>query len=311
MIWLTWRQHRFEAIGAALFLVPFLALVVGLITAIQPLLAQARVACPGETCSVILQQYQDRFGFLHQILHVAFLALPILPGMFVGAPVLAREFEHRTEQVAWTQGITRNRWLFVKLGVLAVATALTAAGLGLAAGQWAAAEPASYYSDWFAFDLQVPVYAAYSFFSFALGVVAGAAIGKTVPAMAAVLVGFIGFRMVVELLVRRHYQSPLNWDVTTSLFNQGNAWLLDGQRHVDVNGNSVNDDRFAHVVSSCSNVQQPADFGTCLRENGVIVLQSYQPAERFWLFQGIETTIFIVVGLALLGLAVWLVRRHS
>ena len=34
----------------------------------------------------------------------------------------------------------------------------------------------------------------------------------------------------------------------------------------------------------------------------------FQPADRFWLFQGIETALF--VALALVLVAVWLVRRR-
>ena len=37
--------------------------------------------------------------------------------------------------------------------------------------------------------------------------------------------------------------------------------------------------------------------------------QLYQPADRFWLFQGIETGIFVVLALLLLYLAVRRIRR--
>ena len=36
--------------------------------------------------------------------------------MFWGAPLLAREFETGTFRLAWTQSVTRTRWLAVKLG---------------------------------------------------------------------------------------------------------------------------------------------------------------------------------------------------
>ena len=36
----------------------------------------------------------------------------------------------------------------------------------------------------------------------------------------------------------------------------------------------------------------------------------YQPAERFWLFQSIEAVIFATLALALVAIAVWLVRRR-
>ena len=36
----------------------------------------------------------------------------------------------------------------------------------------------------------------------------------------------------------------------------------------------------------------------------------FQPADRFWLFQGIETVLFVVLAAVLLVLAVRLVRRR-
>jgi hypothetical protein len=34
------------------------------------------------------------------------------------------------------------------------------------------------------------------------------------------------------------------------------------------------------------------------------------PAARFWLFQGMETALFVALALALLGLTIWWVRRR-
>jgi cell division protein FtsL len=36
----------------------------------------------------------------------------------------------------------------------------------------------------------------------------------------------------------------------------------------------------------------------------------FQPADRFWLFQGIETALFVALAVVLLMLAVHLVRRR-
>src|SRR5260370_14860711 len=51
------------------------------------------------------------------------LAVPALIGMFVGAPVLARELETGTFRYAWTQGFGRWRWTRAKLLMLAVVVA--------------------------------------------------------------------------------------------------------------------------------------------------------------------------------------------
>ena len=52
-------------------------------------------------------------GYLLQV-------VPALIGAFVGAPVLAREFETGTFRYAWTQGFGRWRWTLAKLVPLAV-----------------------------------------------------------------------------------------------------------------------------------------------------------------------------------------------
>ena len=38
--------------------------------------------------------------------------------MFWGAPLIARELESGTYRLAWTQGVTRERWTFTKLAVV-------------------------------------------------------------------------------------------------------------------------------------------------------------------------------------------------
>ena len=38
---------------------------------------------------------------------------------------------------------------------------------------------------------------------------------------------------------------------------------------------------------------------------------AYQPADRFWAFQGIETGIFLVLAAALLGVTFWVLKRRD
>ena len=47
--------------------------------------------------------------------------VPALIGVFVGAPLLARELETGTFRFAWTQGCGRPRWVVAKLALPAVA----------------------------------------------------------------------------------------------------------------------------------------------------------------------------------------------
>ena len=46
------------------------------------------------------------------------LVVPALIGMFWGAPIIAHELETGTFRLAWTQSVSRLRWLLVKLGLV-------------------------------------------------------------------------------------------------------------------------------------------------------------------------------------------------
>jgi hypothetical protein len=313
MIWLTWRQHRLEALSTSLIVIPFLLVVAGLMIAGQPVFDQINHACPsGDSACALAMDAYSRFATANTVLYVALLALPLLSGLFIGAPLLARELEHGTDQLVWSQGITRRRWLFAKVALLGGATLVVAVMLAAAGEKWSAAVPVSMTNQWYAFDTQGPEFVAYAFFSFALGVAAGAAIGKTVPSMAAVAAGFIGARMAIAFLARPNFERPAVADLNGGLLNYptGQEWLIGGQRNVDLHGNLISDVSFGQIYSSCVN-RQPVQLGVCLREHGVMVLQLYQPAERFPLFQGIETAIFMIAAIALIGLATWLVIRRA
>ena len=45
-------------------------------------------------------------------------------------------------------------------------------------------------------------------------------------------------------------------------------------------------------------------------KSGYHVTQVYQPADRYWLFQWLETGIFVGLALALIALAYWWMRRR-
>ncbi len=320
MIWLTWRQHRLEAVGGAILLIVVVGLVGGLIATAQPLLEHIRQVCPSvdDSCGRATMAFDNQFGLAQQVLYLAFLVMPVLSGLFIGAPLLAREFEQGTDQLVWTQGITRVRWLVIKLAVLGGATVIVAGVLAITGQMGSSSRPGISYNQWFAFDNEGPEFAAYALFSFALGVAAGAAIGRSVPAMAVVLVGFVGARAAIGLFARRNFLPPVQADVSNGLIQgHGQAWLLGSQYPVDLQGNVIGWAKFQQTVSACIN---PADgpkgpplaqIESCWHEHGVKLVQSIQPADRFPLFQGIETMIFVIAAIALLGFAVWLVRRRA
>src|ERR1700684_3985659 len=66
---------------------------------------------------------------------VATSAIPLLPGLLWGAPMVAHELETGTNQFAWTQSITRRRWLVAKTGWMLLAAGVIA-GIASALVTW-------------------------------------------------------------------------------------------------------------------------------------------------------------------------------
>src|SRR4051812_7774845 len=128
MTWFTWRQTRVQ-----------LATVYALVVAASVTLAVTghRLAHLASTTTNFydLLTGRDRFQFYAGIYVLA--TAPALIGAFWGAPLVARELESGTYRVAWTQSVTRTRWLATKLGITALATAVAVGALSLAVTWWA------------------------------------------------------------------------------------------------------------------------------------------------------------------------------
>ncbi|HEX5440190.1 MAG TPA: hypothetical protein VFW76_04860, partial [Ktedonobacterales bacterium] len=127
MIWLTWRQHRREAL---IFAVVAVAIATYLIVTGRAMYAAYYQVTGGVSVALCQQQQQQsglcnsitsRFNNLYfgNLLGLAgLLALPLLVGMFLGAPLVARELETGTFRLIWTQSVTRLRWLLTKFGAV-------------------------------------------------------------------------------------------------------------------------------------------------------------------------------------------------
>ena len=236
MTWLTWRQYRAQfAVGTALLAALCLLLVLTglqLVSQYHTIITECASAAGNGQNRVNCSTGGGLFvggptvGFVSLIV----LATPVLAGLFLGAPMVAAEFEAGTTQFAWMQGITRARWLAVKAGWLLLAAALWGGVLAALTTWWASPTNAEHGSEFYPgrFDVLYLVPVAYAVFAMALGICAGALIRRTVPAMAVTLGGFIAARVAVTLWVRPHYLGAVT--VTrnlTALFQpSGSFWLI-------------------------------------------------------------------------------------
>jgi hypothetical protein len=163
-------------------------------------------------CSAAATNFTAADGPLQVFLDFLVLAVPLVIGMFWGAPLISREFEAGTFRLAWTQGVTRTRWLAVKLGLGAVASAVIAGLLSLMVSWWSSqldqvnANP----FDSLRFGVRDVVPIGYAAFAFALGLTAGLLFRRMLPAMLTALVGFIAVREAVTAWVRPHLITPLH-----------------------------------------------------------------------------------------------------
>ena len=283
------------------------------------------------------------------LLSPALLAIPALLGMFWGAPLVAREFESGTHRLAWTQSVTRRRWLSVRVGLVGV-TALAVAGLASWLVTWWFAPLDAVNMNRFdpgVFTARGVVAIGYAGFAFGLGVAAGALTRRTLPAMAATLFAFIAARIAFTVWIRpvllasRHVLLALGHSIGFLASPSGatifagvpaipNAWTLSAtlvdRAHHALTATQLHD----LLVRNCPSIATglppnpvaapggpvgPAGgaFVSCLHtlSGHLQVLVAYQPSSHYWPLQALETTIFLAAGLALIGATVWRVGRRG
>ena len=291
MIWVSWRQHRSQAM-VGLGILCALA-VYGLVLGLQMRssfshnnLATCLAHSLGASCPNSVATFDNRFGSLVNIgFWAVLLLLPGLIGAAVGAPLLARELELGTWRLAWSQTVPRTRWLLTQLAVAGGGLIVLGAVMTLIITWYRA--PMDRLTGHFihnAYDYEGLVFTAYIVFAFGLAVLAGLLLRRSIPALLAALVPWVAVRLVVEFVLRPHFMTPLT---------------------------------FTGAVQACPNqvcggndiVNVPPSTGHIgdLVVRGVL----YQPVSRFWAFQSIEAGIFVALTLAVLGLTVWLVHRRG
>jgi ABC-type transport system involved in multi-copper enzyme maturation permease subunit len=354
MIWLTWRQFRAQALTAAGGLAAFAILL----AATGPSLA-GRFAGSGITgCHggyAVGGCMTAAIGFLNRIaattLYPAVYALglvviliaPAIIGIFWGAPLIARELETRTFALAWTQGITRTRWLTVKLALTGLAAMAVTEALSLMYAWWS--EPIArainlgastsvltggrFGALIFATHGITPL--GYAAFAFALGAAAGALIRRTLPAMALTLAIFAAAQIAMPLWIRPNLIPPHRTTATfasvqavdigtlaaTVVPGHPGAWILSSGA-VDASGQPVNLDAvsascFSQAPSAVKGGPSAPAVWQCLERRHIQAAVTYQPGSRYWPLQGIETGIFLALALSLAGFfCFWrLSRRRS
>jgi hypothetical protein len=331
MTWLVWRQHRNQAYLAAAALATFA--VVLLVTGRQ-MASQYQSAVTSCTASHACGNLANTLvlgSTVMSLLITLTVVVPCLLGAFWGGPLLAREFETGTSQFAWMQSITRGRWLTVKVGWALLAAAVWGAAVSALVTWWSSPLNALNHQNFqpSQFDIQGIVPIGYAVFAVALGITAGAVFRRTLPALAVAIAVFTFLRLVIGQDFRAHYLTAVT--TTFSFLHRpvlpaGSYWLVSSgvvSRAGQVANNLGNSGPgisfggvrvpIASMPSTCRDLvfTSPLKFGSCLAAHGYRAMITYQPAGRYWAFQGIETGIFVVLAAALIAVTAIVVLRRD
>jgi hypothetical protein len=347
MIWLTWRQLRGSALmmAAALVVLGVALALTG--PGIAAEYSAGVTACTrDDTCDRFFDSFSGEYDIPFLAVSLVVLLLPALVGLFWGAPMVTRELEAGTHLLVWNQSVTRRRWLAVKLGITGFVAVAAACLCGLVVTWWSgpldrSAPPGLAQMDPLVFSARGVVPMGYAAFAFALGVAVGMLARRTLPAMALTLAVFVAVQLAMPLLVRPHLMPPVTATFELSDANvdglgiregaspeialksavpgHAGAWVLSTDL-LDPSGRVITrQGRFGSVdVSTTSGPCAMRGSGAggmdgCLAEIdrlGYRQRATYQPLERFWPFQWIETGSYALLTIGLTVFSFWWIRRR-
>ncbi len=297
MIWVNWRQHRSQALTCLALLGILAAFAVTISTSMRTAFSHDQLAgCLAHNpATSACQGAAGAFmGSFNTVVNIGFwallLAFPGLLGVVIGAPLIARELEYGTWQLAWAQTVPRTRWLITKLAFVTGGLVILGAAMTILITWYR--QPMDRLTGHFinnVYDFEGLALTAYILLAFGLAVLAGLLIRRSIPAMAVALVAWLAIRLTVEYLLRPRFQAPLTL------------------RQSCAHGCSLN----VGITSVPPQTGHIGDWVLRATNLGSQIVATYQPADRFWNFQFIEAGIIVAITAAALGATIWLLNRRA
>jgi hypothetical protein len=294
--WLTWRQQRTETFiaGGALG-----ALVLGLV--ITRILMGHDYSALGGDChgaaGALLAcnpgPFVDKWAWLQRFLFSLYV-VPVLLAIFFAIPLVAGEVERGTHRLVWTQSVTRTRWFAIKSAWIVGGGIVIGAVLSVLVTWWRqpfdAIAGTSMTPD--SFDQEGIITVGVFLLALALAIAASAILHRTLPAIAVTLLVFALLRVAVVSLPPQLMPTvtvlPSSAISSPGTLSQVPVGLTVAQWSVDVPCPPQ-----SPIGQSCQ--------GTAVK----IVTDAY-----FWPLQLVETGIYVALGVVLLLVALFWVRRR-
>jgi hypothetical protein len=184
---LLWRMHRWEGtffIGGALLLSGAMAIVAWQLDASRDTMVacyeQPTDALSAECRSAI--EWGNTLAGAIGILGAVATVAPFAAGIFLGAPLVSREIEHRTAPLAWSLSPSRRSWLAWRAVPLLVLLLVALLVLGQASAYLLETAEESELG-FRQFGMFGPILAARGLAVFGIGLLVGLALGRVLPAL--------------------------------------------------------------------------------------------------------------------------------
>jgi hypothetical protein len=324
MIWLTLRQHRVVLAVSAAVVAAFVIWMFlvehdysGAARAIAKSCASSNFYALNSPCTA---HYSAESSAWNQadIIRWLLLLVPLMFGVLLGAPLFAGEFERKTVILAFTQNISRTRWMVIRWLVIGLPVVVLSVVLALVSNWWFLRVPTNGGSFAYriqpgsGFDVTGIVPAAYALFAFALGAALGMALRRTSQAIFGTFVLFTAARYLFEHYARGLLATPIFSPATVftsgfSFSTPRKAWQMGTAYRFRPGTHLTSHVSINQIVSVCGNPY--GDDTACLTKHGIQVGVLYQPESHFWALQWGETGCFVAAAALLFGLALWSLRR--
>ncbi|MDP9793610.1 hypothetical protein J2S43_002122 [Catenuloplanes nepalensis] len=314
MLWVTWRQHRWQIVGGAALVLAYC----GFLLYVGADGHRAIAECLRVVSTDVAPPACVRANRLYNALTGVMLAgslLPLTVGVFWGAPMVSREFEQGTYRLTFTQSIGRGRWLLTKTAVLAVAAAVLGSSIGISVlwsvNRFAPMFESRVFGDPVAFAQAGLVPAGAWVLSLATGVLIGAVARRVTVAMALTLIVLALFS--IGLTAIRPYYFPASDIVLggASMFPDpspvaGRSGWLRSISYVDSSGRELSSREAGAICDDPGNTYPTAD---CLNRHELLQQVSYHPAGRYVWFQLAELSLLLAGAAAAVAAARWSLER--
>jgi ABC-type transport system involved in multi-copper enzyme maturation permease subunit len=302
---IAWRMQRWELvflIGGSVLL----ALAMTVVAWQLDVSRDAVIACYGVPNGAAISascrstiEWGNLLASAVGILGAAAIFAPFPIGIFLGAPLVAREIEHRTAPIAWSLSLSRRRWLAGRTLPLLVLIGVALIAVGQASELLLSSVEESELG-FRHYGMFGPLIATRGLAVFAIGVVVGLVVGRVLPAV--LVTALAAVALTAGLSIGRDL-----------IMRAESVWVPMGDQSGEVHmvfDSGFRSDTTGEVITSEQAYNQYPNAFNEMGEGAPPDMTSVWrivPPERFGLFVAREAAVLAVTIVAIGGLGVVLV----